>query len=127
MNKVVHFEIPFDKQERAQKFYQDVFGWQINKFGEMDYLMAMTCKCDQNSMMPTEPGAINGGLLKRDKYGKNPVIVIDVPNVDEHIEKVKKAGGKLVMPKFPIGDFGLYARVSDTEGNIIGIWQNIKK
>ena len=36
MNKVTHFEIPFDDQARAQKFYSDVFGWQINKFGDMD-------------------------------------------------------------------------------------------
>jgi uncharacterized protein len=127
MNKVVHFEIPFDDQSRAQKFYQDVFGWQINKFGDMDYWMAMTCKCDQNSMMPTEPGAINGGLLKRDPTGEHPVLVIDVPNVDDHISKIEGAGGKLIMPKIQVGDFGLYARVKDTEGNVIGIWQTIKK
>lgn len=32
MNKAVYFEIPHDDQSRAQKFYEDVFGWQINKF-----------------------------------------------------------------------------------------------
>ena len=32
----------------------------------MDYWIAMTCPCDKN-MMPTEAGAINGGLLKRDE------------------------------------------------------------
>ncbi len=127
MNKVVHFEIPFDDQVRAQKFYQDVFGWQINKFGEMDYWMAMTCDCDQNSMMPKEPGAINGGLLKRDPTGEHPVIVIDVQNLDEHLTKIESAGGKVVMEKMQVGDFGLYARVEDTEGNVIGVWQALKK
>ena len=127
MNKVVHFEIPFDDQTRAQKFYQDVFGWQINKFGDMDYWMALTSQCDPNSMMPTEPGAINGGLLKRDPTGEHPVIVIDVANVDDHVSKIESAGGKVVMPKMQVGDFGLYARVKDTEGNVIGIWQTIKK
>ena len=47
MNKVVHFEIPFDDQARAQKFYQEVFGWQINKFADMDYYIATTCKLIQ--------------------------------------------------------------------------------
>ncbi len=42
MNKVSHFEIPYDDQERAQKFYQDVFGWQINKFADMDYYIGTT-------------------------------------------------------------------------------------
>ena len=125
MNKVVHFEIPFDDQTRAQKFYSDVFGWQINKFGDMDYWMAMTCECDQN-MMPKESGAINGGLLKRDESGKTPVLVIDVPNIEDHLKKIESAGGKIVMPTMKVGDFGLYARISDTEGNVIGVWQMLK-
>ncbi len=127
MNKVIHFEIPYDDQERAQKFYQDVFGWQINKFADMDYYIATTCKSDPNTMMPTEPGGINGGLLKKDPTGEHPIIVIDVPSVDEHIKKIESAGGKVVMPALKVGDFGLYARVSDTEGNVIGIWQLLKE
>ncbi len=126
MNKVTHFEIPFDDQERAQKFYSDAFGWQINKFDDMDYWIAMTCQCDKN-MMPSEPGAINGGLLKRDETGMHPVIVVDVPSIEDHLKKIEAAGGKIVMPTVPIGDFGLYARVADTEGNVIGVWQLLKK
>ncbi len=126
MNKVAHFEIPYDDQQRAQKFYQEVFGWQINKFPGMDYYLVTTTPSDEN-MRPKEPGAINGGLLKKDPTGEHPVLVIDVPSIDEHIKKIESAGGKVVMPKMEIGDFGLYARVADTEGNIIGIWQLLKK
>lgn len=127
MNKVVHFEIPFDDATRAQKFYSDVFGWQINKFPQMDYYMVTTSETDSNTMMPKTPGSINGGMLKRDPTGPNPIIVIDVPSIDEHVKKIESFGGKVVMPKIPIGDFGFYSRVSDTEGNIIGLWQNAKK
>ncbi len=126
MNKVSHFEIPFDDQARAQKFYSEVFGWEINKFGDMDYWIVKTCNSDQN-MKPVEPGAINGGLLKRDETGKNPVIVVDVPDIEEHLKKIESAGGKVVMPTIPIGDFGLYSRIADTEGNVIGVWQLLKK
>jgi predicted enzyme related to lactoylglutathione lyase len=28
MNKVVHFEIPFDNKARAMKFYSETFGWE---------------------------------------------------------------------------------------------------
>ena len=124
MNKVVHFEIPYDDQGRAQKFYQDVFGWQINKFPDMDYHMATTTPSDEK-MHPKEPGAINGGLLPKDSTGEHPIIVIDVPSIDEHIKKVESAGGKTIMPKIEIGTFGLYARISDTEGNVVGIWQTL--
>jgi len=124
MNKVSHFEIPYDDQERAKKFYQDVFGWQINKFPDMDYHLATTTPSDEK-MHPKEPGAINGGLLPKDPTATHPMIVIDVPSIEEHIKKVESSGGKTVMPVMKIGEFGLYARVSDTEGNIIGIWQTL--
>ena len=125
MNKVVHFEIPYDDQGRAQKFYQDVFGWQIAKFPGMDYHVVTTTPTDK-MMKPTEPGAINGGLLPKDPTGSHPVIVIDVPSIEEHIKKVESAGGKSVMPAIKVGEFGLYARVSDPENNVIGLWQTLE-
>ena len=124
MNKVTHFEIPYDDQSRAQKFYEDVFGWQIAKFPDMDYHMATTAPSDEN-MKPKEVGSINGGLFPKDSTGSHPVIVIDVPSLDDHIKKIESAGGKVIMPKLQVGNFGLYARVSDTEGNVSGIWQTI--
>ncbi len=124
MNKEVHYEIHNDDQERAQKFYQDVFGWKINKFPDMDYHLATTTPSDEK-MHPKEPGAINGGLLPKDPTGPHPMIVIDVPSIEEHIKKIESSGGKTVMPMVKVGEFGLYARVSDTEGNIIGIWQTL--
>ncbi|MCH9657820.1 VOC family protein [archaeon] len=124
MNKAVHFEIPYDNQDRAQKFYQDVFGWQINKFPDMDYHIAITGPSDEKGR-PSEAGHVNGGLLPKDPTGSHPVIVMDVTDIEEHIKKVETAGGKTVMPAMKIGEFGLYARVSDTENNVIGLWQTL--
>lgn len=126
MDKVVHFEIPYDNADRAKKFYQGVFGWQLNDIPEMDYTIVTTVPTDEKRM-PKESGAINGGMLKRGKDYKSPVIVINVPSVDEYLKKIKKAGGKVTTPKHHVGDMGYYARVKDTEGNVIGIWQNIMK
>jgi len=127
MNKVSHFEIPYEDQERAQKFYHEVFGWQINKFSDEGYYLAFTTKSDPNTMMPLELGAINGGLIKRDSTAKNPLLVIDVPNIDDHIKKIEDAGGELIMPKVSVGDSGFFARIADTEGNVIAIWQQLKQ
>ena len=127
MDKVVHFEIPFDNGERATKFYKEVFNWQMQSIPEMNYTMVHTVKIDKNNM-PTEPGAINGGMYKRDKNSsKSPVLVIDVSSVDKYAKKIEKAGGKVTRQKTKVGDMGFYAQVADTEGNIIGIWETIKK
>jgi uncharacterized protein len=35
---IVHFEIPSDNIERAKKFYNDLFGWKMEKMpGPMEY------------------------------------------------------------------------------------------
>jgi predicted enzyme related to lactoylglutathione lyase len=127
MDKVVHFEIPFDDANRAQIFYKNVFGWQINAMPNMDYYIATTTEADPKTMMPREPGAINGGMLKRDPTGTYPILVIAVSSIDETLKKIAKSGGQTVLPKMKVGDFGYYARISDTEGNIIGIWEMVQK
>ncbi len=119
MDKVVHFEIPFDNQERAEKFYSGIFGWKLQAIPEMDYVMAYTAKTDENHMV-IEKGAINGGMFPRGPEAKAPIVVIGVASIDETIKKVVAAGGKVVTPKQPIPG-GSYARSADCEGNVIGI------
>jgi uncharacterized protein len=129
MDKVVHFEIPADDVARAKKFYQDIFGWSMQDIPMPDgssYSIVHTVATDQNNM-PKELGAINGGLMKRSPLGEGPVIVIDVASIDEAAKKVEEAGGTVVMQKTKVMDIGHYARVKDSEGNIIGIWEVIKK
>lgn len=122
MNKVVHFEIPFDDKNRAMKFYGDVFGWQLTDMPQMSYVMANSVAVDA-SYRPSEPGAINGGLFPRPKDAPHPVVYMDVPEIDDAIKKVEAAGGTVVTAKTPIPGMGAYARVRDTEGNVVGLFQ----
>ncbi len=126
MDKVVHFEIPVDQLERAKKFYKSIFGWDLNDVPGEDYTIIKTVATDERNM-PKESGAINGGMMKRKVKGETLVIVIDVPSLDDYVNKITKAGGKVVLPKEKVMDIGLYARVTDTEGNVIGIWESIRK
>jgi predicted enzyme related to lactoylglutathione lyase len=119
MDKVVHFEIPFDNQKRAEKFYSGIFGWKLLAIPEMDYVMAYAAATDESHMV-TEKGAINGGMFPRSSEAKAPIVVIGVGSIDETIEKVLAVGGKVVTPKRPIPN-GSYARIADCEGNVIGI------
>ena len=126
MNPVVHFEMPSKNKKRTKKFYETAFGWQMTQFGQEmgDYLLAGTTPVDKNNMATT-PGAINGGFFEyKDEPGFNSThIVIQVDNVDEAIENVKKAGGKITSDKMDIQGIGTYASFKDTEGNIVGMLQ----
>jgi uncharacterized protein len=125
MDKVVHFEIPYAKKERAVEFYSKIFGWKTMDVPGMDYTMVYAAKTDRNHMV-TEKGCINGGMFRRSAAAPSPVVVIGVRDVDQTIAKVKAAGGKLVSPVAKIPN-GRYARVADREGNVIGLADSKKK
>lgn len=129
MDSVVHFELPADDLGRAQDFYRSVFGWRFEAVpipGGAEYVMAHSTETDERGM-PKRPGAINGGLMKREHHGQSPVIVMQVRSVDDYVKKVQNAGGKIVMPPMNVGTMGRYARITDTEGNVVGMWETLQQ
>lgn len=126
MDKVVHFEIPFDDKGRAMKFYKEIFGWGLNDLGPKmgDYVLAQTAKTDANQMVE-DKGAINGALNQRGKNAQAPIVVIQVDSIDETLKKIESSGGKSVTAKMPIPN-GSYARIADSEGNVLGIIDTLK-
>ena len=123
MRSVVHFEIPADDVARAKEFYGSVFGWQLQDMPEMDYTIVQTTAVDENQM-PTAPGAINGGLMRRSGETPAPVLTIDVESVDQALAQVESAGGKVVRPRTEIPGMGAFAYFTDPEGNTLGLWEN---
>jgi predicted enzyme related to lactoylglutathione lyase len=112
--------------ERAQGFYRDAFGWAINPVPEMSYTMIGTTPSNEYGM-PSEPGAINGGMMQRQEPLSHPVITIAVDDIGQALERVDRLGGKVVRERFPIGDMGFAAYFTDTEGNIVGLWEAAKR
>ena len=127
MGKVVHFEIPIDDLERAKGFYGPVFGWQLQtmQMGEGEYTIAMTTPVDEQTQLPTEPGAINGGLMRRDRATPSPVITIGVDDIDDSLKQIEGAGGSVVQARTEIPGMGAFAYFTDTEGNVMGLWENV--
>lgn len=128
MDHVVHFELSYENGDRARAFYANVFGWQIQRspIPGMEYDLAMTVATDAKHM-PVESGAINGGLMPRMPGGEHTTIVVKVNALDAALARIKEAGGAVVMEPIVIGDMGRYARIRDTEGNVVGVWQDLPK
>ncbi|MEW9870468.1 VOC family protein [Arthrobacter sp. HS15c] len=124
MAGVVHFEIPADDQDRATNFYKEAFGWNIVPMPEMNYNAVTTTPTDEATGRPHEPGAINGGLISREGDLTTPVITVDVADIDATLKTVEQLGGSVVLPKSIIPDMGSYAYFRDTEGNVMGLWEN---
>jgi uncharacterized protein len=121
--KVVHFEIPAEDVSRAEGFYKEAFGWNIQSMPEMDYTMVTTGPVGENGM-PSEPGNINGGMFRRGGDLQHPVVTISVDDIDASLAKVAELGGSAVGEKTQVGGMGWAAYFNDTEGNVIGLWQS---
>lgn len=72
-----------------------------------------------------KPGAINGGFFQKtdDKPAQYLSVVIAVEDINEHMKKVEKAGGKALGEAWDIPQVGFYASFLDTEGNRVGMLQ----
>lgn len=117
MPRVIHFEIPADDPERAQAFYQDVFGWQFDKWeGPFDYWLITTG--------PQEELGIDGGLARRTDPSTGTENTVGVESVDEALAKIEASGGKIVRPKSAIPGVGWVAYCEDTEGNLFGLMED---
>src|SRR6185503_15920079 len=123
--RVVHFEIPFDDRDRASGFYREAFGWDVMTMPGMDYTLVSSGPSAPETG-PTEPGFINGGLLDRTSgAASSPVIVVEVANIDDALAKIESLGGKTVVGRTPVGDFGFAAYFKDSEDNVIGLWEAV--
>jgi predicted enzyme related to lactoylglutathione lyase len=130
MNGVVHFELPVDDLKKAKAFYGSIFGWKLTDWPMPDgstYVGIHTTPIDEKTRLPLEVGAINGGILLRNTEVQAPVFAINVSSIDEKVLKIMEAGGSVVKPKMEMMGMGFYAYVKDTEGNVIGLWEDAKK
>ena len=119
MNPVGWFEIYVNDLPRAANFYEAVLKKKLSR------LDAPSAELQMMSF-PMEKGAsgATGALVKMEgmKAGGNSTIVYFVTE-DCAVEaaRVEAAGGKIMKPKFAIGQYGFIALAFDTEGNLFGL------
>jgi predicted enzyme related to lactoylglutathione lyase len=124
MPTLVHFEIPSDDIAMSKKFYNELFGWSIEKWPGsesmpegMEYWMITTTDDEGNK-------ALTGGMMKRQNVQQQGITnYIDVKSVDEYSVKVKNLGGKVVVSKMSVPSMGYFAVCLDTENNTFAIWE----
>ena len=120
-NAISWFEIPATDLERAQKFYQTIFGISMIPMDMENIKMRMFPLDD---MMTEVGGAIvDSGGFHKPSLTEGPLIYLNGnPDVQIILNKVEAAGGKVMVPKTQISpEYGYMAVIVDTEGNRIGL------
>lgn len=120
-NALNWFEISVKDISRAKKFYENIF--QI----EMPEMEMMGMKY---AMFPSDPtsGKVGGGLAQSQMHTPSvtgAIIYLNAnPDLQNVLDRVEKAGGKISMKKTGIGGNGFMAFITDTEGNTTGLHSN---
>ena len=115
------FEIPTADINRAQKFYEAIFGISM---------ITMDLPNIQMRMFPIEDpiAGIGGCLIHTNGFHipsatDGPLIYLNAnPDVQIVLDKVQSAGGKVIVPKTEISpEYGHMGVFIDSEGNRIGL------
>jgi predicted enzyme related to lactoylglutathione lyase len=120
-NAASWFEIPTRNLDRAQKFYEFILGIEFQIFDLPNIKMRIFPIEDPQSGIG---GALvdSGGFHQPSKTDGPLIYLYANPNVQAVLDKVKKAGGEVLVPKTPVSDdFGYMAVIIDSEGNRIAL------
>jgi uncharacterized protein len=120
-NAISWFEIPTTDLNRAQKFYEAIFGIKMIPMETDNFKMRMFPIEDPMS-------GIGGCLISTDGFHipsatDGPLIYLNGnPDVQIVLDKVEAAGGKVMVPKTEISpEYGHMGVFIDSEGNRIGL------
>ena len=121
-NALNWFEISVTDMARAKKFYQEVFGIEMDE----QEMMGMTMAYFPADMMN---GKVGGGLVQSPYHKPSTdgakIYLNGNPDLDTALGKVEAAGGQVTMPKTKISDeIGYMAFFMDTEGNSVATHSN---
>lgn len=115
------FEIPATDLNRATKFYEIIFGVSLIPMDLPNIKMQMFPVEDQ--LTDIGGAIVDSGGFHKPSATDGPLIYLNGnPDVQQVLDKVEKAGGKITVPKTEISpEYGFMAVIIDTEGNRIGL------
>jgi uncharacterized protein len=110
-NPVIHFEVVGKDGAKLQKFYADAFDWKIDANNPMNY-----------GIVDTGGEGVAGGVGGAPEGSDGHVtFYVRVPDINAHLEKIEKLGGRTIMPREELGDLVTLAMFADPEGHVIGL------
>lgn len=113
---VAFFEVTSTDAKRAQKFYAELFGWQVAADESMGGYGLVDTGAGE--------GAVGGGIGPSMAPGDTGVkIYMRVDDLDAYLDRAEKLGGKRLVPPtdLPAG-YGRFAIFADPDGNPVGLW-----
>ena len=119
-NAISWFEIGVTDLDRAAKFYETIFNVRLSPLDLPNIKMRMFPLEDR---MGVGGAVVDSGGFHKPSGTEGPLIYLNGnPDVQNVLDKVEAAGGRIMVPKTMISpEYGYMAVIIDTEGNRIGL------
>ncbi len=112
------FEIPVRDLSRAQSFYEALLGTTLRREEIGDSALAVFPYAESGV-----GGCLMAGAGAPMPSASGTLVYLNAdPSLDAVLARVERAGGRIATPKVQLpGDMGVFAHVTDSEGNRIGL------
>ena len=117
-NFLCHWEIPAENPRELSKFYESMFNWKFE---------ASDVTSDDYLMFTEGEKGVGGGIGKPSTPNYGILNYIMVEDIDVFEKKIVELGGEVVKGKTPIPGYGFYCEFKDPQGNVLGLFENLKK
>ena len=110
---VAWFEVTGKDGPALQRFYGELFGWQVQDAGDGSGY----------GLIEAAEGGIGGGIGPAQDGGPGQVtFYAEVDDVGTYLQKAEELGGQTIMPPTTIEQSGLtFAFFTDPEGHVVGL------
>ncbi len=113
---VAFFEVVSTEPERAQKFYGELFGWEVASPPGLDGYALVDTGAGE--------GAVSGGIGPSQGPGDTGVkIYMRVDDLEAFLARAEQLGGTPLVPPMDLPEgYGRIAIFADPDGNPVGLW-----
>jgi predicted enzyme related to lactoylglutathione lyase len=118
---VVHFEIIGKDGQKLQRYYSDLFGWNIDASNPMGYGIVQR---EENTN--ADGVGIGGGVAGGPEgYEGHVMFYVEVPDVEAALAQAESLGGERIMgPDEVPGMEIILGHLKDPEGHLVGVIQS---
>jgi predicted enzyme related to lactoylglutathione lyase len=110
---ITHIEFQVKDVQKAMQWYADLFGWQTEYNAEANY---GTFKTDAGQ-------SVGGGFNLITEHPVGTTAYVKTDDLQSTLRKAQEMGARLIQDATAMPGKGIYALISDLDGNAIGLWQ----